>query len=116
DAGGARKALLDRMRELDLGDDAGLRAACLDMQRMVRGASFLAAARGQLRAAFAELGPDVRVAVRSSATAEDSAAASFAGMNATFTNVRGVDKLERSVVDCWASLWGPWVVSYRASQ
>jgi pyruvate, water dikinase len=116
DAGGVRQALLDRVRDLDPKDDAALRAACLDMQRMVRNAGFLPAARSQLRAAFAELGPNMRVAVRSSATAEDSAAASFAGMNATFTNVRGVSDLERAVVDCWASLWSPRVVSYRASQ
>jgi pyruvate,water dikinase len=33
------------------------------------------------------------VAVRSSATAEDTKAASFAGMNRSFTNVRGADAI-----------------------
>jgi pyruvate,water dikinase len=61
------------------------------------------------------LGPDVRVAVRSSATAEDSTDTSFAGMNETFTNVRRPELLER-VVDCWASLYGERVASYRVDR
>ena len=46
---------------------------------------------------------DASVAVRSSATAEDSEATSFAGMHETFTNVVGEDALLARVVDCWAS-------------
>ena len=61
------------------------------------------------------LGPDVRVAVRSSATAEDSTDTSFAGMNETFTNVRGPELLER-ITDCWASLFGERVASYRVDR
>ena len=61
------------------------------------------------------LGPDVRVAVRSSATAEDSTDTSFAGMNETFTNVRGSDVLAR-ITDCWASLFGERVAAYRVDR
>ncbi len=61
------------------------------------------------------LGPDVRVAVRSSATAEDSTDTSFAGMNETFTNVRGPELLAR-ITDCWASLFGERVASYRVDR
>ncbi|HEX7096222.1 MAG TPA: PEP/pyruvate-binding domain-containing protein, partial [Acidimicrobiales bacterium] len=63
---------------------------------------------------YRSLGDDVAVAVRSSATAEDTAEASFAGMNETFTNVRGVDSLLSAVVACWRSLYGDRVVAYRA--
>jgi pyruvate,water dikinase len=62
------------------------------------------------------LGPDAVVAVRSSATAEDTAGTSFAGMNETYTNVRGDAALIERVVDCWASLYSARVVTYRASQ
>ena len=48
--------------------------------------------------------------MRSSATAEDTATTSFAGMNETFTNVAGDDELVARVVDCWASLFGERVV------
>jgi pyruvate, water dikinase len=65
--------------------------------------------------AYARLGDDEHVAVRSSATAEDTASTSFAGMNETFTNVSGTDELIERIVDCWASLWSPRVVAYRAT-
>jgi pyruvate,water dikinase len=61
------------------------------------------------------LGPDVRVAVRSSATAEDSTDTSFAGMNQTFTNVRRPDVLAR-ITECWASLFSERVAAYRVDR
>ncbi|MGW4720964.1 PEP/pyruvate-binding domain-containing protein, partial [Nocardia sp. NPDC004260] len=60
------------------------------------------------------LGDAVSVAVRSSAVGEDSATASFAGMNLSRTNIRGDDRLMDAVVDCWASLFTPRVLTYRA--
>ncbi len=44
------------------------------------------------------------VAVRSSATAEDLAAASMAGQCETFLDIEGEEQLLRAVRDCWASL------------
>jgi pyruvate,water dikinase len=55
------------------------------------------------------------VAVRSSATAEDTADTSFAGMNVSFTNVTSKDLVDR-VLDCWVSLYGDRVMAYRAQQ
>jgi pyruvate,water dikinase len=56
------------------------------------------------------------IAVRSSATMEDSETASFAGMNSTFLNVRGEDALIQKVKECWASLYGGRVIFYRAKK
>jgi pyruvate,water dikinase len=67
-------------------------------------------------AALAALGDDAWVAVRSSATAEDTAETSFAGMNETFTNVHGPDELVARIRDCWRSLFGDRVVAYRAER
>ncbi len=53
------------------------------------------------------------LAVRSSATCEDSARASFAGMHDSFLNVRGTDNIIMAVKDCYASLWTPRAVAYR---
>jgi pyruvate,water dikinase len=58
--------------------------------------------------------PSVPVAVRSSATGEDSADASFAGEHDTFLWVRGGDAVVDAVRSCWASLFTDRVVSYRA--
>ncbi|MEM5829545.1 MAG: phosphoenolpyruvate synthase [Candidatus Aenigmatarchaeota archaeon] len=54
------------------------------------------------------------VAVRSSATAEDLPQASFAGQQATFLNVKGIKDYLESVKKCWASLYEPRAIFYRA--
>jgi len=53
------------------------------------------------------------LAVRSSAAAEDTAAASFAGIYESFLNVRGADNLLSAIKGCYASLWTPRAVAYR---
>jgi pyruvate,water dikinase len=69
----------------------------------------------EIRAAYERLGPNVPVAVRSSATAEDLPFASFAGQQDTFLNVIGAADVLDAVRRCWASLWTDRAVSYRAS-
>jgi pyruvate,water dikinase len=56
---------------------------------------------------------DVFVAVRSSATAEDLADASFAGQQETFLNTRGADEVVANTVKCWSSLFTPRALFYR---
>jgi pyruvate,water dikinase len=56
-----------------------------------------------------------RVAVRSSATAEDLAEASFAGQLETYLNISGLPALLDAVRRCWSSLWTDRAVSYRAA-
>ncbi|MGW0806370.1 PEP/pyruvate-binding domain-containing protein [Nonomuraea sp. NPDC002799] len=65
--------------------------------------------------AYAALGDDVPVAVRSSATAEDLPFASFAGQQDTFLNVVGAEAVLDAVRRCWASLWTDRAVAYRES-
>ncbi|MEM5834448.1 MAG: phosphoenolpyruvate synthase [Candidatus Aenigmatarchaeota archaeon] len=56
------------------------------------------------------------VAVRSSATAEDLPTASFAGQQASFLNVKGHKELLQCVKECFASLYEPRAIFYRAKQ
>ena len=65
----------------------------------------------ELVSALTRLGP--KVAVRSSATAEDLPGLSFAGQYESILDV-DVDGLEDAVLACWASLWGDRAVAYRA--
>ncbi len=60
--------------------------------------------------------PLAPVAVRSSATAEDTASASFAGMNESFLNVRGRDAVIDAVKSCWRSLFGARTIYYRGKR
>lgn len=59
-------------------------------------------------------GGDVPVAVRSSAVAEDSAQASWAGQFQTFLGVTGTSQVLAKVTECWAAAAGPRVRAYRA--
>ncbi|MFE0151815.1 phosphoenolpyruvate synthase [Nonomuraea sp. NPDC059007] len=67
-----------------------------------------------LLAAWNEAGAGRAYAVRSSATAEDLAGASFAGQQDTFLNVVGRDQLLDAVHRCWASLYTDRAIAYRA--
>ena len=98
------------------GDPAELAEVCERMQALVWKAGVADEVRERVLAAYRKLGPGAVVAVRSSATGEDGADASFAGMNATFTNISGEEDLIEAVQRCWASLFSPRVVSYRASR
>lgn len=59
--------------------------------------------------------PNIEVAVRSSAVAEDLPNASFAGQQDTYLNVKGTDDLLVAVKKCFASLFNARAVSYRNS-
>ncbi|RJX21249.1 MAG: pyruvate, phosphate dikinase [Ammonifex sp.] len=56
---------------------------------------------------------DKAVAVRSSATMEDSAFTSFAGMHQSVLNVSGWIRISRAIRECYASLWTPQAIAYR---
>ena len=63
--------------------------------------------------AYAGLGDHIPVAVRSSATSEDSEEASFAGLQDTYLWQKGEAQLMDSLKLCWASLYNPESVAYR---
>lgn len=67
----------------------------------------------ELHSRTASAGNGEPVAIRSSATSEDSADASFAGLQDTFLWVRGVDSVIEHVRKCWASLYAVESVMYR---
>jgi pyruvate, water dikinase len=109
-------AALHREGLAQIDDGARLSELCQRMQSLVRKAGVSDDVRDQLLDAYHGLGTNCVVAVRSSATGEDGRDASFAGMNQTVTNVMGDDALIDAVTQCWASLFSPRVITYRASR
>ncbi len=91
-------------------------------QRAARARALLAQApvpsvlESAVRCAYAELGPQVPVAVRSSTVAEDGTEVSFAGAHDTYLWVRGAADVMAHVRRCWASLFTDRAVAYRAEQ
>ncbi|MFO7592156.1 MAG: PEP/pyruvate-binding domain-containing protein, partial [Acidimicrobiia bacterium] len=79
DAGGVRARLHEEAMGVDVDDPVALDAASERLRALVVGAGMPEALRAEILAAYHELGRDSVVAVRSSATSEDTAATSFAG-------------------------------------
>ena len=90
-----------------------IRALSADVRRTIEGLTVpddLTAAVGD---ALGRLGDDVACAVRSSATAEDLATASFAGQHDTYLDVVGPEEVLHHIRRCWASLHTERAVAYR---
>jgi phosphohistidine swiveling domain-containing protein len=90
-------------------DWAGVRAAAL---AVIRSRPFPESLRLTVLEAYRHMGSPA-VAVRSSATAEDLADASFAGQHDSYLNIRGEEALLEAIRRCWASLWSERAVFYR---
>lgn len=109
-------AALHREALTQVDSSARLAELCQRMRTLVAKAGVSQDVRDQLLESYRALGPNCIVAVRSSATGEDGRDASFAGMNQTVTNVTGEVALLEAVTTCWASLFSPRVITYRASR
>lgn len=105
---------------LDLQDTARLAEAAAGIRRRIREAPLPEVVADAVRSAYAGLcagsGTPLDVAVRSSATAEDLPAASFAGQHATYLNVSGEAALLEAVRACMASLFTDRAIVYRSEQ
>jgi pyruvate, water dikinase len=112
---GVRAELMDLEHQAATADAERLEVLARAARAIINSIDIATDTCGLISAAYAAIGSGF-VAVRSSATAEDTAEASFAGMNETFTNVRGDEELVARIKQCWASLFGARVVAYRAER
>jgi len=96
-------------------DEQKLTTASAKFREYILKGTIPEAVMAELRNNYAALCSDgaARVAVRSSATAEDLAEASFAGQQDTYLGIRGLDEVAESVRKCYASLWGTRATIYR---
>ena len=112
-----REQIERRLGEVDVEDTAALSEAAAEIRSLIESKPMPERLEEAIVAAYRELAGEERgiaVAVRSSATAEDTESASFAGMNETFLNVRGEAGVVDAVRRCWSSLFGARTVYYRA--
>ncbi|MDP8960804.1 MAG: PEP-utilizing enzyme, partial [Actinomycetota bacterium] len=108
-----RERLVELQRSTDSDDLESTEQTAAEAQELIHEAGIPQELRQAVLGAYEELGSRL-VAVRSSATSEDTEETSFAGINETFTNVSDSDELLARVVDCWASLYGSRAIAYRA--
>ncbi|UCH86415.1 MAG: phosphoenolpyruvate synthase [Dehalococcoidia bacterium] len=112
---GLRPTIEKLLAPLDYNDSARLQQVSEKIKSLIRSAPVPQQIATEIKEAYRQLGGGP-VAVRSSATAEDLADASFAGQQATFLNVVGEDEVVDAVRACWASLFEARAIFYRADK
>lgn len=103
------------LSSLDLNDSAKLQSVASEIKNSIGAAKMPEEIAREIAQAYRKMGGGL-VAVRSSATAEDLPEASFAGQQRTFLNVEGEKEVVAAVQGCWASLFEPRAIFYRAQQ
>ena len=105
------------LETLDVDDTAALQRAASTIRDLIVHGDLPDDVRDTVLHAYGELRGSAEkeppLAVRSSATAEDTGDFSFAGMFESFLNVRGEDDLLKHLRACWASTFGARVLFYR---
>ena len=116
-ASGAMDKIRGIMDGLDTHDMDNLMERGSRIRALIRNLEIPADLQGAIIQAYRKLeekyGPNVDVAVRSSATAEDLPDASFAGQQETYLNIRGAEDLLDACQRCFASLFTNRAISYR---
>ncbi len=114
---GLRGRLRELLEDVNVEDTTALQEAGAAASELFDSTPIPEPLAREIRSRYEQLvGKDSRapVAVRSSATAEDTAETSFAGMNESFLNVRGGDAVIDAVRRCWRSLFGTRTIYYRS--
>lgn len=112
--------IYDRLKQTDVDNVAQLREAGAAIRQWVEETPFTADFEKDVREAYNKLqagsGPNMTVAVRSSATAEDLPNASFAGQQETLLNVCDIDDVFKALKIVFASLFNDRAIAYREHQ
>ncbi len=112
---GITGTLRDLLAPLDVQDSRQLQDIAARVKDVILSAEMSPELAEDIERHYQDMGNGL-VAVRSSATAEDLPEASFAGQQATFLNVSGRRGVVTAVQKCWASLFEPRAIFYRAEQ
>ncbi|RAO44593.1 Pyruvate, water dikinase [Micromonospora saelicesensis] len=104
---------LDQLSRLSPDDREAIRTLSAEIRRSVEETLVPGDLAAAITGALARFGEQASYAVRSSATAEDTPTASFAGQQDTYLNVVGPEAILRHVSRCWASLFTERAVIYR---
>jgi pyruvate,water dikinase len=105
--------LLDDLARLKPDDRDAIRRLSAEISRTVAAIGIPGDVAAAITSALARLGAQAACAVRSSATAEDSPTASFAGQHDTYLDIVGPDAILEHVSRAWASLYSERAVTYR---
>lgn len=113
------KKIARLLKNLNTEDSKKLNQVSHEIQKSIKEAQFPSVLESEIKKAYPKLchhygRGNLFVAIRSSATAEDLPQASFAGQQATFLNIIGASEVIKAIQRCWASLFEPRAIYYRA--
>src|SRR5215213_3725676 len=106
-------ALLDQLARLKVEDRHTIGELSAEIRRVIEGIAIPEDIQEAITRILSRLGEENAYAVRSSATAEDLPAASFAGQQDTYLNIIGKQAILEHISKCWASLFTDRAVTYR---
>jgi pyruvate,water dikinase len=113
-------AVAAELSRINVDDPASLEQASTAIRALIVNGTVPEPLRTEIEDAYCDLlgnePSNRRVAVRSSATAEDTAQFSFAGMFESFLNIGNKAELIDAIKRCWASTFGARVLFYRLKQ
>jgi len=106
------------LNSIDYDDNVSLRRETQKIRMLIQNGSYLSVLVEEIMDKYRELSNEYKqnetdVAIRSSATAEDTKEASFAGQQDTYLNVRGKDQVLEKIKSCFASIYNDRAVDYR---
>jgi phosphoenolpyruvate synthase/pyruvate phosphate dikinase len=105
--------LLDQLSLLKLDDRDEIAELSGELRRVIEGIAIPQDISEEITRLLSRLGAKDAYAVRSSATAEDLPATSFAGQQDTYLNIIGKEAILEHISKCWASLFTERAVIYR---
>lgn len=113
--GSLKEKIKQELHNLNINDSKALQKAAKNIETLIRSSTLPSSTEQALKQAYNNLdgGTDKKVAVRSSATAEDLPEASFAGQQKTMLNVQGFAELKEAILESWASLFTARAIFYR---
>jgi len=107
------------LKDIDCQDIEAIEEVSRKVQYLITKVSLTSPIEQELKVSYDKLlkyYPGSKVAVRSSATAEDLPSASFAGQLDSFLDIQDFIGVTEAVIKCWCSLWNPRAIHYRMSR
>lgn len=106
-------SLLDQLSLIKVDNRESISEISAQIRKVIEEITIPQDIENEITCQLKQLGKKNAYAIRSSATMEDLATASFAGQQDTFLNIIGKDAILKNISKCWASLFTERAVIYR---
>jgi pyruvate,water dikinase len=115
---GLKRKIVNILKKIDYNNPKDLEEKTAKIRELIENTEMPEEIRNEIVEAYNQLSKEYGkeeeyVAIRSSATNEDDPSASFAGLQLTLVNIKGVENVIKGIKKCWASLFTPRATFYR---